>query len=63
MKWDNHIKITVLSAAIRYWMRVYYEGHPVISDNTFDVFYKELQNLERTEKHVREDSPTKTPGK
>lgn len=63
MKWDNHIKVTVLSAAIRWWMHTYYQKEPVIEDNSFDVFYKELQNLERTEKHVRHDSPTRYPGK
>jgi len=60
--WTTHVKITVLSAAIRYWMHKYYSGVPVIEDNSFDLFYRELQRLERTEGHVRHDSPTKKPG-
>ena len=62
MKWDNNIKITILSAAIRYWMHTYYDGKPVIEDNSFDVFYRELQRLEKDEGHVRHDSPTTKPG-
>jgi len=60
--WTTNVKITVLSAAIRYWMHKYYSGEPVIEDNSFDLFYRELERLEKAEGHVRHDSPTKQPG-
>jgi len=60
--WTNSTKITILSAAIKYWMHKYYDGNPVIEDGTFDIFYRELERLEKVEGHVRHDSPTKTAG-
>jgi len=60
--WKDSFKIFVLSAAIKYWMHLYYKGTPVISDNTFDLAYRELQRLERQAGSVAHDSPTKTPG-
>ncbi len=63
MKWDDQMRVFVLSAAIRHWMHHYYkEGKPVISDNTFDLMYRELERLERKIGHKAYDSPTKTPG-
>ena len=62
MKWDDSLKIFVLSAAIRWWMYKYYNQYPVISDNTFDTMYRELEKLERKKGHVAYDSPTVTPG-
>lgn len=62
MKWDDSVRITILSAAIRYWMHMYYQKEPVISDETFDLMYRELERLEKKEGHVRNNSPTLYPG-
>ncbi len=62
MKWNDNLRIFVLSAAIKYWQHMYYQKQEVIGDNTFDVMYKELVNLERKVGHSVHDSPTQNPG-
>ncbi len=60
--WKDSFKIFVLSGAIRYHMHLYYSGKPEISDNTFDLIYRELQQLEKKVGAVANDSPTRTAG-
>lgn len=59
---DGTFKISILSAAIRYYMHLYYLGTPEITDATFDLLYKELQMLEKRKGYTRPDSPTQSPG-
>ena len=60
--WNETFKKFVLAGAIRYHMHLYYSGKPEISDNSFDVIYRELQRLEKKTGHTAYDSPTKSPG-
>ena len=60
--WKDSFKIFVLSAAVKYFMHLYYQGNPEISDNTFDLIYRELERLEKKVGSVAHDSPTKRPG-
>lgn len=61
--WDDRFKIFVLMAAVRWFNHVYYEkdGNE-ISDNTYDLLYRELQRLEAKNGGAYDSSPTQTPG-